>query len=299
MLRGGKIAKLLTTDSNPQTELVVVDQDKLQSMGYSIEEISNIVTRESAGGRDWSFSVPAEARGLVKSDRKYEGNGDFYLQHIENAIYEIEAIMATGHRLDAMRPALREAFSKLHKSHAEYREQIQKYARSGDEGFVSIDPAEKSLSVTGRQIGELLAGFIKRDFEWCETTNPFQSGATGHLPGSDDQVRSYVTRGNNEGWLVTAEAFSPSAPTPPRQFFRAKTASAKSAHKMSEVISLLLSDRVAKHDIDLLNTFGGSKPEAAHGMLGVIAAKATPETTLRDAVNLLDPKNSITNPKQS
>lgn len=224
-----------------------------------------------------------------KVDRKNVENLLVVMQHIENAIEEINAIRENG--VASILPiALIDARSNLYKSHEMYKRKMETDLNVLDEvidvggNFTSLDFIGKTLKDAGGEIKTLFDGFIKKEFEWCETSSPYTGEAAHLLVHYTDNVRSYVTRGNNQGWCVNVEIFGAGGS---KQIFAAKTNVIKAAHKLSEMISSLCNDRLSKVEINEINTLG-LKSESGHKSdIQKIAAKVSGSGSLHAAVNAI------------
>lgn len=238
-----------------------------------------------------------EAKG--KSDHKQ--NLPIIMLHIENAINEINAIRENGAVL-IMPPTLIEARSHLYKLHEVYKRKLETDTNIPDEvtdiggNFISLDFIGKSLKDAGGEIKTLFDGFIKKEFDWCETCSPYLGEAKHLCVHYNDNIRAYVTKGNNHGWCVKVEIFGE---TGSKQIFAAKTNIIKSAHKLSEMISSLCNDRLARSEINEINTVG---PKSQHGYqsdIQKIAAKGLGSRDLLAAVSAVSQKEHSTGAERS
>lgn len=296
-VKNGKIAHVKSSFSSPQAKICVVDADKLVEIGYSDQEILSILDRESVGHVDSGFSVPAEAQNQMDvsehSKTFGESTGDKILRRIENAINEVDAIRNAGYGLDSMRPALKEAWWRLHTAHEEYKKIVDTQIKNIPDStlYCSLDVMGKSLGASGQEIKELFGDFIRKEFEWCETTAPYVSDPKKLFPDSDSMFRAYPTRGTNEGYFVTVEAFKVGVSLEPMQIFKAKTQNIKAANVLAGMVTSLLNDKVAKREIETINTVG-IKTDMIRPELAKMASRAPTESSLKAAVNQLGQKTT-------
>ncbi|MDD3596668.1 hypothetical protein [Sulfuricurvum sp.] len=258
--------------------VTVIDENKMLEEGLSLEDIKATFDGYTAGLRDISISSP--------DNDVFKDKMETHLRRIENAIGEIDALRNLGYGFDQMRPVLSEAWAKLHKAHDEYKSILhKKRAISVDNEHVYMDIMAKTLRESGGEIKDLFKGFIDKEFEWCETVNPYMADAhTAMTPESEDLFRAYVTKSTNDGYAVNVEAFNPSPIFPPKQLFKAKTQNIQAANLLAGMISTLMNDKLSKKELESVNAIGVRALQKHHD-LGV--SKISADVGLKGALSQL------------
>lgn len=245
-----------------------------------------LLDKYSTGLHDLNFLEPEKS--------VLEAKGELFLRRIENAIGEIDTLREFGIAAEQMRPSLREAWAKLHKAHDEYKTILkEKSAITMDSENVYLDVMGMSLKESGSEIKNLFKGFIDKEFEWCETVNPFETLQSVQSPESEDLFRVYVTKAVGEGYDVKVETFHPSPAFPPKQFFRAKTQNIQAANIFAGMVSALLNDKLSRKELDTVNTIG-LKPSSKYHEFGTISSKNGVDNGLREAVCQLQERSQTT-----
>ncbi|MCL4432410.1 MAG: hypothetical protein M1300_08820 [Epsilonproteobacteria bacterium] len=260
--------------------VTIIDENKMLESGLTLEDIKATYDGHTDGLCDM---------GLHYADEdQFKSTMGTHLRRIENAIGEIDALRSYGFGFDKMRPVLGEAWAKLHRSYDEYRSLLNKRtAVNMDDDHVYMDPMAKTLKESGGELKDLFKGFIDKEFEWCETVDPYTNNAATEMsPESEDMFRAYVTKSTNNGYVVNVEAFNPSPVFPPKQIFKAKTNNIQAANLMAGMISTLMNDKLSKKELESVNTIGVRALQKHHD-LGAAVSKIGSEIGLKGALSQL------------
>ena len=299
-IQNGQLAHMYSDPSLLKENILVVNTDVLEQIGYSKDEISSLLERETAGYVEHPFLVPPEAVRYIPNATNLknisEPRTDKVLRLVSNAISEIDAICENGMDISTVRPCVKEAWNKLHAAQEEYIKLAEAQLNHSHEHahdnnrFLSLNFIGQTLKEAGDEIKALFNGLIKRDFDWCEACAPHAN------PGGvdiyhDDFIRSYVTKGCQDGYLVNVEAFVNGDDG--RQLFKAKTANINVANALSSMISSLINDKLSNQEIDRINTIGVKTETPLQSGFATFASKNHGDTSLEKIVLAMNKKYSV------